>query len=69
MLKRIIKPFITILSVLLLTVAVFSSCTYTAQPVERENQSRTTKSQTIDRNGSYTSKDDVALYKIGRAHV
>lgn len=62
MLKRIIKPFITILSVLLLTVAVFSSCTYTAQPVERENQSRTTKSQTIDRNGSYTSKDDVALY-------
>lgn len=62
MLKRIIKPFITIISILLLTVAVFSSCTYTAQPVERENQSKTTKAQTIDKNGSYTSKDDVALY-------
>ena len=36
--------------------------TYTAQPVEREDVSKTTKSQTIDKNGSYTSKDDVALY-------
>ena len=62
MLKRIIKPFVTILSVILLTLAVFSSCTYTAQPVEREDVSKTTKSQTIDKNGSYTSKDDVALY-------
>ncbi|MEE1300986.1 MAG: ribonuclease, partial [Acutalibacteraceae bacterium] len=52
----------TILSVILLTLAVFSSCTYTAQPVEREDVSKTTKSQTIDKNGSYTSKDDVALY-------
>ncbi len=60
--KRIIKPFVTILSVILLTLAVFSSCTYTAQPVEREDVSKTTKSQTIDKNGSYTSKDDVALY-------
>jgi len=60
--KRIIKPFVTILSVILLTLAVFSSCAYTARPVEREDISKTTKSQTIDRNGSYTSKDDVALY-------
>ena len=60
--KRIIKPFVTILSVILLTLAVFSSCTYTAQPVQREDVSKTTKSQTIDKNGSYTSKDDVALY-------
>ncbi len=60
--KRIIKPFVTILSVILLTLAVFSSCTYTAQPVEREDVSKTTKSQAIDKNGSYTSKDDVALY-------
>ena len=35
--KRIIKPFITIISILLLAVAVFSSCAYTAQPVERED--------------------------------
>ena len=60
--KRIIKPFVTILSVILLTLAVFSSCTYTAQPVQREDVSKTTKSQAIDKNGSYTSKDDVALY-------
>ena len=65
--KRIIKPFITILSILLLAVAVFSSCAYTAQPVEREDVSKTTaakttKVKTIDKNGSYTSKEDVALY-------
>ena len=60
--KRIIKPFVTILSVILLTLAVFSSCTYTAQPVQREDVSKTTKIQAIDKNGSYTSKDDVALY-------
>ena len=36
--KRIIKPFITIISILLLAVAVFSSCAYTAQPVEREEK-------------------------------
>ena len=65
--KRIIKPFITIISILLLAVAVFSSCAYTAQPVEREDVSKTTaakttKVKTIDKNGSYTSKEDVALY-------
>ncbi len=65
--KRIIKPFITIISILLLAVAVFSSCAYTAQPVEREDFSKTTaakttKVKTIDKNGSYTSKEDVALY-------
>ena len=65
--KRIIKPFITLLSILLLAVAVFSSCAYTAQPVEREDVSKTTaakttKVKTIDKNGSYTSKEDVALY-------
>ena len=65
--KRIIKPFITIISILLLAVAVFSSCAYTAQPVEREDFSKTTaakttKVKTIVKNGSYTSKEDVALY-------
>ena len=66
--KRIIKPFITIISILLLAVAVFSSCAYTAQPVEREDVSKTTTAakttrvKTIDKNGSYTSKEDVALY-------
>ena len=65
--KRIIKPFITIISILLLAVAVFSSCAYTAQPVEREDFSKTTaakttKVKTIDKIGSYTSKEDVALY-------
>ena len=56
------KKLLSILLTVLLACSLFASCTYTAQPVERENQSRTTKSQTIDRNGSYTSKDDVALY-------
>ena len=56
------KRFLSILISVILACSLFASCTYTAQPVERENQSRTTKSQTIDRNGSYTSKDDVALY-------
>ena len=56
------KRLLSILLTVLLACSLFASCTYTAQPVERENQSRTTKSQTIDRNGSYTSKDDVALY-------
>lgn len=56
------KKLLSILLTVLLACSLFASCTYTAQPVERENQSRTTKSQTIDRNGSYTSKNDVALY-------
>ena len=56
------KKLLSILLTVLLACSLFASCTYTAQPVERENQSRTTKSQTIDRIGSYTSKDDVALY-------
>ena len=59
MFRRILRPILTIFTVILLTLTVLSSCTYTAQPVERENQ---TKTQTIDKNGSYTSKDDVALY-------
>ena len=56
------KRLLSILLTVLLACSLFASCTYTAQPVERENLSRTSKSQTIDRNGSYTSKDDVALY-------
>ena len=56
------KKLLSILLTVLLACSLFASCTYTAQPVERENQSRSSKSQTIDRNGSYTSKNDVALY-------
>lgn len=56
------KKLLSILLTVLLACSLFASCTYTAQPVERENQSKTTKTQTIDRNGSYTSKEDVALY-------
>lgn len=56
------KKLLSILLTVLLSCSLFASCTYTAQPVERENQSKTTKAQTIDKNGSYTSKDDVALY-------
>ena len=55
------KRFLSILISVILACSLFSSCVST-QPVEREDVSRTTKAQTIDRNGSYTSKDDVALY-------
>lgn len=57
-----LKPLLAILLVSVLFTSLLSACTYTAQPVERENQSKTTKTQTIDKNGSYTSKDEVALY-------
>lgn len=56
------KKLLSILLTVLLACSLFASCTYTAQPVERENQSKTTKAQTLDKNGSYTSKEDVALY-------
>ena len=62
------KRFWSILLAVLLACSLFASCTYTAQPVERENVKKTTtaqktqKTKTIDKNGSYTSKDDVALY-------
>lgn len=62
------KRFWSILLAVLLACSLFASCTYTAQPVERENVKKTTatqktqKAKTIDKNGSYTSKDDVALY-------
>ena len=59
------KRFWSILLAVLLACSLFASCTYTAQPVERENVKTTTaaqKTKTIDKNGSYTSKDDVALY-------
>ena len=55
------KRFLSLLISVILDCSLFSSCVST-QPVEREDVSRTTKAQTIDRNGSYTSKDDVALY-------
>ena len=50
----------------MLLTSFFTGCV-TTQPVERENVKKTTaaktaKAKTIDRNGSYTSKDDVALY-------
>ena len=68
--KRIIKPFITIISILLLAVAVFSSCAYTAQPVEREDFSKTTaakttKVKTID---SYGRLSQELEYKSGEGY-
>lgn len=64
-----LKPLLAVLIVSVLCASVFSSCAYVANPVEREDQSytenasqKTTRTQTIDRNGSYTSKEDVALY-------
>ncbi len=66
MLSRI-KPLLSLVVIALLLASFFTGCV-TAQPVERENVKKTTaaqktqKSKTIDKNGSYTSKDDVALY-------
>ena len=66
MLSRI-KPLLSLVVIALLLTSFFTGCV-TAQPVERENVKKTTsaqktqKTKTIDRNGSYTSKDDVALY-------
>ena len=66
MLSRI-KPLLSLVVITLLLTSFFTGCV-TAQPVERENVKKTTsaqktqKTKTIDRNGSYTSKDDVALY-------
>lgn len=66
MLSRI-KPLLSLVVIALLLASFFSGCV-TAQPVERENVKKTTAAQktqeakTIDKNGSYTSKDDVALY-------
>ena len=66
MLSRI-KPLLSLVVIALLLTSFFTGCV-TAQPVERENVKKTTsaqktqKTKTIDRNGSSTSKDDVALY-------
>ena len=66
MLSRI-KPLLSLVVIALLLTSFFTGCV-TAQPVERENVKKTTsaqktqKTKTIDKNGSYTSKDDVALY-------
>ena len=66
MLSRI-KPLLSLVVITLLLTSFFTGCV-TAQPVERENVKKTTsaqktqKTKTIDKNGSYTSKDDVALY-------
>ena len=66
MLSRI-KPLLSLVVIALLLASFFTGCV-TAQPVERENVRKTTaaqktqKAKTIDKNGSYTSKDDVALY-------
>ena len=64
---RRFKPLLSLVVIALLLASFFSGCV-TTQPVERENVKKTTsaqktqKTKTIDKNGSYTSKDDVALY-------
>ena len=64
---RRFKPLLSLVVIALLLASFFSGCV-TTQPVERENVRKTTaaqktqKTKTIDKNGSYTSKDDVALY-------
>ncbi|MBR1826556.1 MAG: ribonuclease [Clostridia bacterium] len=63
---RKFKPLLSLVVIALLLTSFFTGCV-TTQPVERENVKKTTaaktaKAKTIDRNGSYTSKDDVALY-------
>ena len=66
MLRRF-KPLLSLVVIALLLASFFTGCV-TTQPVERENVRKTTsaqktqKTKTIDKNGSYTSKDDVALY-------
>ncbi len=69
MLNRIqkFKPLLSLVVIALLLASFLTGCVST-QPVERENVRKTTsaqktqKTKTIDKNGSYTSKDDVALY-------
>lgn len=64
---RRFKPLLSLVVIALLLASFFTGCVST-QPVERENVRKTTsaqktqKTKTIDKNGSYTSKDDVALY-------
>ena len=56
------KKLLSLLLTVLLACSLFGACVSNTQPVEREDTLKTTQSQTIDRSGSYTSKDDVALY-------
>ncbi|MBQ7228750.1 MAG: hypothetical protein IJS23_03960, partial [Clostridia bacterium] len=61
---RRFKPLLSLVVIALLLASFFSGCV-TTQPVERENVRKTTaaqktqKTKAIDKNGSYTSKDDV----------
>ena len=61
------KPLLSLVVIALLLASFLGGCVTSTQPVEREDvrkttAAKTTKTKTIDRNGSYTSKDDVALY-------
>ena len=64
---RQLKPLLSLVVIALLLASFLAGCVTSTQPVEREDVSKTTaakttKVKTIDKNGSYTSKEDVALY-------
>lgn len=61
--KRILKAFLPALTVLLLLAAVLAGCTVSPAPNGGSSEPATkATAETLDKNGTYTSKDDVALY-------
>ncbi|MBP5272419.1 MAG: ribonuclease [Clostridia bacterium] len=61
--KTVFKPFLSVLTVLLLLAAVLTGCTVTTTPGSPSGGTTNAASAgKLDKNGTYTSKDDVALY-------